>query len=385
MATVAVEPALINWAVERSGINFEKIIEDFPQVYHWGKEEVRPTIRQLEKFANKTRTPLGYLFLLQPPDESLPIPNFRTLRNEAINRPSPDLIETIQQMQLRQDWMRDFLIEEGENKLGFVNSVNINTDVKYVVKKIREMLNLNEDWALQYSYWKEALSGLYKAVDHSGILIMKNGVVGNNTHRKLKIDEFRGFVLIDEYAPLIFVNGSDYETAQMFTIAHELAHVFIGKGAIFNLQELQPYDNEEEKFCNSVAAEFLVPESKLQELWGEYMTSQNPFKIIAGKFKVSQIVIARRALDLKFIDLNRFLYFYNQYKDEQEEAIKKKKEKEESGGNFYNTQNTRIGRRFASAVIVATKEGRLSYKDAFNLTGLRGKTFNEYSNRLGIK
>ena len=383
MNTIAINPELIYWAIERSGIDVNTIAKDFPKLHKWGIAGVYPTIKQLERFANKTRTPFGYLFLNAPPDETLPIPAYRTFRNKNAERLSPELIDTVQMMQMRRDWMRDFMIEEGEGRLDFVGSFNLNSEIMEVVKSLRRLLNLDEEWAAEYSSWKEALNGLYEAIENAGILIMKNGVVGNNTHRKLNPEEFRGFVLIDEYAPLIFVNGADFETAQIFTMAHELAHLLIGQGAIFNLEYLQPYNNGVEEFCDSIAAEFLAPKDKFLTLWNSYSNSANNFKLIGEKFKVSQIVIARRALDFNLIDKGKFFEFYDKYINDQEEVKSKKKEKRR--GNFYSTQNTRIGKRFASSVIVAAKEGRISYKYAFKLTGLRGKTFDEYSNRLGIK
>jgi Zn-dependent peptidase ImmA (M78 family) len=286
-------------------------------------------------------------------------------------------------MQRRQDWMHDFLIEEGADPLPFIGSIGIESNVIGAAAIIRGYLGLKEDWAQQYTWWKEALFALREAVDETGIIFAKNGVVGNNPHRKLDVYEFRGFVLIDKYAPLIFVNGRDSEGAQMFTIAHELAHVWLGESSLFNLVDMLPFDNEIEKFCNRVAAEFLVPETKMREQWTEVQRDSNPFKKLSKNFKVSTLVVARRALDLKFINYNQFIEFYVKYRDEQEELRLKKKDKK-SGGDFYNNQNVRVGKSFASAVIRAAKEGRLLYRDAFRLTGLYGKTFDEYSKRLGF-
>jgi Zn-dependent peptidase ImmA (M78 family) len=382
MNTVAIKPALIDWAIQRSGLSFSYFVKYFPKLEAWQKEEAQPTINQLESFARKTQTPFGYFFLEEPPVETIPIPDFRTLGDQLLATPSPNLIETIQKMQLRQSWMHDYLVELREKPLSFVGTKNIRDDIYVAAEQIRGTLGLTEDWSFNLGDWREALHFLINSVDETGILIMKNGVVGNNTHRKLNVKEFRGFVLIDSYAPLIFINGNDYEAAQMFTIAHELAHVWLGKDALFNLHDLQPFNNDIEKYCNVVAAEFLVSQKMLKEFWPAASHSENPYKFLSRKFKVSQIVIARRALDLNLIDHNQFYQYLKEYKEEQEQFLEKKKES--AGGNYYNTQNVRIGRRFAIAVRIATKEGRLSYKDAFKLTGLNNKTFDKYFNKLGI-
>ncbi len=226
-------------------------------------------------------------------------------------------------------------------------------------------LSLSNDWARQESSWTDALKTLREAAEGVGILVVINGVVGNNNRRKLDPSEFQGFVLADEYAPLIFINGADFKAAQMFTLAHELSHVWLGRGGVFNLEDMQPVNNDVELFCNGAAAEFLVPATELQGLWPEAQASDEPFQFLARHFKVSSIVAARRALDLQLMNRQEFFDFYRQYQDDE-----RRQRRTSSGGNFYATQGTRIGENFASAVIRAAKEGRLLYRDAYRLTGL---------------
>ncbi|NQT14973.1 MAG: DNA-binding protein, partial [Planctomycetes bacterium] len=117
MPTVAVKPELIRWAIVRSGLPPDDLVKRFPKLDEWKSGERQPTFQQLEKFAKTTRTPFGFLFLPEPPEERIPIPDFRTVGDTPIDRPSPDLIETIQTMQRRQEWMRDLLIEDGHERL----------------------------------------------------------------------------------------------------------------------------------------------------------------------------------------------------------------------------------------------------------------------------
>jgi Zn-dependent peptidase ImmA (M78 family) len=186
--------------------------------------------------------------------------------------------------------------------------------------------------------------------------------------------------LVDEYAPLVFVNGADGKAAQMFTLAHELAHIWLGSSAAFDLRELQPADDQTEQACNRIAAEFLVPAEELRATWHSVRYQPERYQILARQFKASEIVIARRLLDLQFITRNDFLDFYKAYQEQERHAAGRTQD----GGNFYATQNLRVGRRFAEAVIRATKEGRLLYSDAFQLTGLPGKTFDRYAELLGF-
>ncbi|MEX0700836.1 MAG: ImmA/IrrE family metallo-endopeptidase [Planctomycetales bacterium] len=208
-----------------------------------------------------------------------------------------------------------------------------------------------------------------------------SGIVGLNTHRPLDPQEFRGFVLCDDYAPLIFVNGSDSKSSQMFTLAHELVHIWLGAEGLFNLIKMMPHRDETERFCNQVAAEFLVPAHKLKERWEEAAATASPFHTIGRWFKVSPVVAARRALDLGLINRARFFAFYEQ--DREEWQRRKAEEKQKKGGpNFYVVQDGRLGRRFAYAVVRAAREGRLPYREAYRLTDLRGEAFNRYANLL---
>lgn len=378
--SINVNPDLIRWAIERSGRSMEALARGLPWIRRWESDKSPPTLKQLETLAKKTWTPLGYFFLPVPPEEKLPVPDFRTARDTPVRRPSPNLIDTLHTMQRRQAWMRDYLIEMGHERLAFVGSARPGDDIESVAKNIRRTLGMDDGWAARIGTWTAALGVLREAAEAAGILVVINGVVGNDTHRKLDPSEFRGFVLADEYAPLVFINGADARSAQMFTLAHELAHLWIGEGGLFDLPDLHAEGDRREVFCNRVAAELLVPEGELKRFWQEARQQPEPFQAIARAFKVSPIVAARRALDLNLISREAFFEFYRSYQaDERRQAARIK-----GGGDFYNNQNTRLGKRFARAVALAAKEGRLLYREAYSLTGLQGATFNKYAKALGI-
>jgi len=377
MAGVNVNPEILQWAVDRSD-KIHVVYQKFPNWLKWIEGESQPTLKQLENLAKMTSTPLGYFFLNKPPVEQLPIPYFRTInsKNQSI-APSPELLDTVQMMERRQEWMHEYLLNQSYDYLQFVGSKRINDDPIQIAKEIKDTLGLKDGWAVNIRTWQEALRLLFKKIDDARILLVVNGVVGNNTHRKLNVNEFRGFVLIDEYAPLIFINGADGKAAQMFTLAHELAHIWFGTSAAFDLRELQPAYNQTEIVCNKVAAEFLVPEAELKKVWISIKDNINPFQDLARQFKVSEIVAARRALDLQLITKSQFFEFYNK-------RIQIDANESSSGGNFYSTQTFRIGRRFAETIIIAAKEGKILHNEAYRLTGLNGSTFSEFASRLGF-
>ncbi|MCX7020889.1 MAG: ImmA/IrrE family metallo-endopeptidase [bacterium] len=376
MSKVAVTKEVLRWALNRSELSEDGLQKKMPKIHQWLTGESQPTLRQLETLAKATYTPLGFFFLEEPPQDRLPIQHFRTLGDEGLKRPSPNLLETIQTMQRRQSWMREFLIEQGQEGLPYIKSARLEEHPKSIAKRIKNTLGLDDGWAERQPTWTDALSILREALENTGILVVVNGVVGNNTHRKLDPNEFRGFVLVDEYAPLVFINGVDSKAAQMFTLAHEVAHVFFGSSAAFDLREMQPADDPIEQACNRVAAEFLVPENELRKVWGSIKNAPEPFQAFARHFKVSELVAARRALDLTLLSKEDFIHFYDDYTKREYSAPRLK------GGDFYATQNLRVGRRFASTVIRATKEGKLLYSEAYQLTGLYGNTFESYASHI---
>ncbi|HDS30380.1 MAG TPA: ImmA/IrrE family metallo-endopeptidase [Firmicutes bacterium] len=380
MTRVAVAADVLRWAVERANIPEEKLQKkrELSKLQEWLSGESLPTLRQLEELAKATWTPLGFLLLQKPPDERLPVTLYRTIKDEPRKTPGPNLLETLHTMQHRQTWMREFLIEQGQKPLPFVKSVQLKEKPEKTARRMRDIFSLDENWASQQPTWTGALRILREAMDAAGIMVIVNGIVGNNTHRKLDPAEFRGFVLVDEYAPLVFINGADSKAAQMFTLAHELAHVIFGVSAAFDLREMQPADDPVEKICDKVAAEFLVPTDELHEFWKTARNDPEPVQSIARHFKVSSIVAARRLLDLEIFNINEFRQFYHAYQN----VVRRKPALKKSGGDFTLNQNLRVGRRFASAIVQAIGEGKLLYSEAYNLTGLYGKTFERYTASL---
>ena len=378
---ITLQPDVLRWARERAKLQPEELarkmgVKRHERVLEWERDGVI-SVAQVDKLAKCTYTPLGFLYSKEPPDERLPIADFRT--REGTPPPSPDLLDTVYLMQRRQAWMRDELIKDGVEPLGFVGAYGLDSQPRHVASAMREALQLTDGWADTQSTWREALRLIQDRLDATGVLVCFNGVVGNNSRRKLAPNEFQGFALADEYAPLVFVNNADFRAAQIFTLAHELAHLFIAKTGVSTLEALQPSPDDTEKFCDKAAAEFLVPAEELRAFWSRSGTN-NPLQAVATKFKVSSIVAARRALDLKLISTDTFFNIYRANAKEWDGN----QPREDDGGNFWNTQKWRIGPRFATAIVRAVKEERTLYREAYYLTGLWGDTFEDMPEKLGV-
>ncbi len=375
---IAIQPELLEWACDRAGHEVEVYSDRFPKLRAWIAQQEKPTLKQLEDFARATHTPLGYLFLPKPPQERLPLRDFRTVSGPRGSNPSPDLLDTLYAMQQRQGWLRETFIEDGMDPLPFVGSATLADPPESIGLEMRRLLGLEDGWARSVSTWQAAASDLRRRIEQLRIMAVVNGVVGNNTRRTLDVQEFRGFAMSDPYAPLIFVNGADAKSAQMFTLAHELAHIWLGAGGLSGFQGLFPRGTDVEDWCDKAAAELLVPARALKQRWPEVRHAEAPFDAAAREFKVSPIVAARRALDLRLIGRDTFLDFYNAYTSREH-----RQKPQAGGGDFYNNQNTRVGALLAGHVVRAALEGRIGFKEAYDLTGLRGGAFQEYASRLG--
>lgn len=362
---------IINWAITRAGNSLEEFYADNPDVLDWIEGNKKPTIKQLENFTHKVHVPFGYLFMDEPPNEKIPIPFFRSGAAPR-NQVSLNVYHTIQIIKDRQNWLTNYLQESDYPDLDFAGKYNDRSDYKEIANDIRKTLKLQANWASELGSWEQTLEFLTVQIEEIGVIVNFNGIVGNNTRRKISVEECRGFVLVNNKAPFLFINSADAKAAQMFTLIHELAHIWLGESAGFDNKQMLPADNPTELLCDRVAAEFLVPELFFREHWKK---SRN-VKYLSTLFKVSPIVIARRALDLNLISKPSFFKFYNSYMAE----FRSKKENQSSGGNFYATAKKRISLKFASYVNNAVNENNLLYRDAYKLTNLKGDTYEKFIN-----
>jgi len=381
---VPVKPDLLEWASTRAAVPLATLRTRFPKYDEWRVGDLYPTMKQLQNFAKATHTPIGYLFLDQPPQLEVPIPDFRTIDNDVPADPSPDLLDTIYACQQRQEWYRDYARSIGNDPLDFVGALDTNADAVDAATQIRERLRFSLDDQKDAASPDQALSEFRRAIEGLGILVMINGVVGSNTRRKLDPDEFRGFALSDPLAPVIFVNGADTRNARMFTLAHELAHVWLGESALSNVTAADTPALQVERWCNGVAAELLLPLADIQYEYDASADVTEEAKRIGRRYRVSSLVVLRRVYDGGFIDARQFReVFRNEAAFLR--AVMARNRRSSSGGDWYRTTPVRVSERFARAVLVSSAEGRSSYGEAMRLLGCRKmSTFRELGSQLGV-
>lgn len=380
MTRVAIQPEMFRWARDRARLDNLALMVRFPRLEAWEAGETQPTLRQLEDYAKATHAPVGYFFLPEPPAEPLPIPDFRTVANRAIAQASPNLLDMVYACQQRQDWYRDHAQVTGQSQLPFVGSLTLATPTADAAAQLRQALSFSVEDRRACPTWTEALRRFIDQADQIGVMVMVSGVVLNNNTRSLDPQEFRGFALSDALAPLVFINGADSKAAQMFTLAHELAHLWLGQTALSDVSADAVPHNATEVWCNQVAAELLVPmESFRNELMVDELVADT-LKRLARHFKVSSLVILRRLLDAGRIDRAEFFAAYRAELARLHEI----EARGTGGGDFYRTTAARVSKRFARALVESTLEGRTLFRDAFHMLGIaKTSTFNEFGRSLG--
>ncbi len=381
MTTVAASVPVLRWAAQRAHLDAGELAARFHKWPLWLSGDAQPTLKQLEAFARLTHTAIGYFFLSQPPALALPVPDFRTLRNEVLPEPSTDLLDTLYLCQQRQDWYRDHARMHGLPALPFVGSASLKESPEAVAQRLRETLSLSTEVRRQMPTWTDALRQLIAKAEDAGVMVMVSSVVGSNSHRKLNVDEFRGFALADNLAPLVFLNGADSKAAQMFTLAHELAHVWLGATGVSDAQVGQVPEQQTERWCNQAAAELLMPMAELRAAHERDAPIPDEIQRLAREFKVSTLVALRRLFDSGYIGQTALWQHYR----EEQERLRTLKERRSSGGDFYHSLGARTSKRFARAIVSSTLEGLTSFPDAFRMLGVRKTaTFYEAARELGV-
>jgi len=377
---IAVKPKLLRWAREEAGLTAKNLVRRFPKYLEWERGETQPTLKQLEDFAEATYAPLGYLLLSEPPKETLPIPDFRTIGSGPVGQPSLNLRDTVYLCELRQDWYREHALAEGLDPVRLVGSARVTDGIESHAAQTRTALGIDLEDRARMPSWSDALRQLIRNADSVGVLVMVSGVVGNNTQRRLDPQEFRGFALVDDIAPLVFINGADTKAAQMFTLAHELAHLCLGESALSNskAEQISRHHNSVEAWCNRFAAELLVPTTSIRDIFRGEEPVEDEIQRLARLFKVSTLVILRRLFDIDALTRDEFQVAYGL------ELSRLQKHAKGSGGNFYATQTSRAGERFSRALVSSTLEGQTLYRDAFRLLGFKkASTFQKLATKLG--
>ncbi|HAV1913261.1 TPA: ImmA/IrrE family metallo-endopeptidase [Enterobacter hormaechei subsp. steigerwaltii] len=378
MADLAyINPQIFNWARARAQVSEEDLSQSLgvklEKVISWSSGAQKPTFGQAQKLASKLHIPFAFFFLPAPPQDTLPIPDLRTPGNYGLVNTSIDLKDTIASVIRRQEWFKDYLKEQGAEALSFVGSYNLSSDPADVARNIRQTLKL-DDLNPRGLGWEEYQRKIVEGAEAAGILVMRSGIVENNTRRTLSVSEFRGFAISDRHAPVIFVNLRDAPSARLFTLIHELAHLWLGQSGVSSGGVME--DRREEQFCNAVAGEFLAPARDVTALWDKDKDLYDNVADIAKIFHVSRYVIIRRAYDLGLVSFDTYQEYYR-------ELINQFTNADGGGGNFYAIAKNKNSALFSKVILNETLSGRVLLRDAGKLLGISPAKIKQYATEIG--
>lgn len=384
MAQALINHKIIPWACHRADMDLDflasKMKVNVEKLKEWESGESKPTFKQAQKLAKYLHIPFGYLFLKEAPAETVPVTDFRTIANRQQKSLSIDLKDLLNDLEQKQSWYREYIRDYFGEPVNIIGKFSSTNTPLAVATDIIAKLNLTLQDRKLARNTTELYNLLVARIERYNILVMKSGVVGSNTHRALDLEEFRGISMYDDYAPIIFINGRDVPAAQLFTLVHELAHLWIGEGGISN----QPLDsqitgsNAIERLCNAVAGEVLVPQDILINHWDNGKTLDEITADLRRKiFRVSQVVIARRAYDIRLISWGDYSEFYA-------DQAKKWKSPKSPGGNPYNTIPIRNSKTFTSAVVQRARANGILLRDAGKLLGVSPARISKLATHIGV-
>jgi Zn-dependent peptidase ImmA (M78 family) len=378
-----ISPATVEWARKRAGLSPEELSVRLrsgispSHITAWETGHSLPTFSQAEKLANKLHLPFAILFMSVPPKIGVAIPDLRTVHDVEQYQLSLASVEMVNDALLRQEWYKEYLEAQESRPVPFVGKFNVHSDILAVAEDMRQELNLDDKLRHECATWQQFLTAFVQRAESAGVLVMRSGVVRHDTSRKLDTKEFRGFAITDDLAPVVFINTTDAKAAQIFTLAHELAHIWIGVSGISNphIKEARtPPRNVVERFCNRVAAELLVPHAGFQRLWTPALSPFDNAKAIAKYYRVSTMVVLIRAYERHKISYDRFAELMNaeyaRFAQREEEAV--------SGGNFWASFSARSSPKLTQAITGSVQQGQLPYRDAARLLGVKVSTLNRY-------
>lgn len=364
-----ITPKVLKWARESAKMNLEeassKVNKTAEQLSAWEEGTEFPTIKQAEKLAKSYRRPFALFFLPEIPLDFQPLQDFRKSDSEELTTGSIFIIREIQQ---KQNWLSEVLKESEEPKLDFIGKYSISSNPLQVAQDILNTLGITRTLNgpdSSVKFWVDK-------IEARGIFVSRTSFI----HSRLLLDknELQGFAIADPYAPFVFVNSQDWDAPQLFTLIHELAHLWIAETGISNDIEITSKNNNPiERFCNEVAANVLLPVSIMQTLdFQVFRTSKSVYKV-AKSLGISSFAFIVRALNLSIISLDRYKTLKEDVQRDFEEFLVREEEKKlkakskEGGPNPYLLRVNKNSKLFTQYVLDAFRGGNIEPTQASSL------------------
>ena len=384
MAEIAyINPDVLKWARESAHISIDtaaaKIKVPIEKLEYWEKGEVFPTIVQAEKLAKIYKRPFAAFFLPEIPEDFSTLKDFRMGNAPQLSTASVFMIREVQQ---KQEWIKELFREADNKPLKFVGKFSLNNNPADVAADILQVLNIKsynfENKPPSFKEWIEK-------TEKAGIFVSRASNI--NSHYVIDCAEMRGFSIADVYAPFVFINAADWKNSQLFTLMHELAHIWIAESGISNeiiygIENKEKFDRVE-IFCNKVAANVLMPAEYMENLRALNLTNYQDFYKQAGKLKVSSLAFVNRCYELKFVNYNSYLALKEEAEIEYKNYLKKEEEKkvnktDKGKPDYFRLLLNKNGNLFTQIVIDTYRSGEIQATVAGGLLNTKIYNFNKF-------
>lgn len=381
-------PRILKWARESARISIEdaarKVNVSPERLSQWEEGGDYPTIRQASILAKAYRRPLSLFFLPEIPQDFLPLQDFRSDDSVELDTAALFIIREVQQ---KQNWISNLYRDMGEEELPFVGKYSLKDAPDVVAEDILETLGITPGF-----YEQKPIREWIKKAEKAGVFISRTSFI----HSKLTIDKnvIQGFAISDSFAPFVFVNSKNWEAPQLFTLVHELAHIWIAQSGVSNEIDIDLSKKRKSKyhpvelFCNEVAACALMPSRLMMDMPYNSYESYNGIFEMAKSFGVSSLAFLYRSFNLRLVDLHTYRELKGVAEDKfqdflEREEIRKKKSKEKEGGpSPYLLRLNKNSRLFTRIVMDSYKSGAVSPSIASSLLNTQINKFDKFEKLL---
>ncbi|KAA9042006.1 ImmA/IrrE family metallo-endopeptidase [Ginsengibacter hankyongi] len=378
-----VTPKILKWARESARMSLEsaasKISVSSEKLEDWEEGISHPTIKQAESLAKAYRRPFAIFFLPEIPRDFQTLQDFRRQTAKKLGTASIFIIREIQQ---KQNWISELYSENEESPLSFVGKYSIKSSAQNVAKDILATLEIDP---LHYFTENPIREWITKA-EAKGIFISRTSFI--HTRLKLDSEELQGFAISDKFAPFIFINSEDWNAPQLFTLVHELAHIWIAASGISN--DIEPELKHKDKlhpielFCNEVAANALLPTEIMENFDHSVFNSSKDIFSISKKLGVSSFTFLYRAFSLDLISLDKYKKLKKQADEDfqafllrEEEKANKTKEKKKGGPDYFMLLVNKNSHLFTKVVMDAFRGGYIQPTQASTLLNTQVNNFSK--------
>jgi Zn-dependent peptidase ImmA (M78 family) len=382
-------PDVLRWARKTAGYSIDdaarKISKTFKpeRLAAWEKNQAQPTVVQLRKLARIYKRPLAVFFLSEVPKD-IPVPrDFRRLPGEIAGIYSPKLRSEIRQAEARRQIALELYDELEETPLGFTLAGTMDQDPTELAAAARQALGIGLTQQMSWPNPYTALREWRESFERLGILVFQIPEISS--------DEMRGFSIYEAVLPVVAVNRSETPRARIFSLMHELTHLMLRERGVCDFDEFvfrPPEEQRIEVFCNSVAANILMPaESFLIQPeidihparpreWDDQIIDT-----LSRRYSVSREAIVRRLLTFNRASEDFYLEKRAQYRQE----FATYRATREPPREKYGAKRVRIlGPAFSRLVLDTYHEGHITLTDVANYLGIKLQHLSAAEHELGI-